>query len=205
MNKKYIILNTLVWGASLILFVVSFNLGKNIVPTKLNSIEQSLIPTVVITLPDQVVEVGPDLRSYIKSYNVKNEKIIDQIVLAVEESSKEFNISKGVLVGVIAKESGFNHKAVSKKKDMGLSQVNARVWGKTLREEGIIKTKDDLLSPAKNVRAGAYILRQYLDEAHRKRVSNVLRYALTKYNGAELGSTSYYNSVMIKIGEFNNV
>jgi soluble lytic murein transglycosylase len=60
---------------------------------------------------------------------------------------------------IITVESNFNPNAVSKRGAIGLMQVRYSVWGKELKEQGIIKHRNDLFDPDTNIRAGTYILK----------------------------------------------
>ena len=89
---------------------------------------------------------------------------------------------------IIRVESSGDPRAVSKCGAQGLMQVRWKIWGPTLRKEGIAKRKADLFDPETNVRAGRYILAHYLRK-HR----GDLRKALHAYSG---GARGYYRKVM---------
>jgi len=84
--------------------------------------------------------------------NIKNNKYIPK-PLAIHEPE--------LLNSIIEIESSWNPKAISKKGCIGLMQINPRVWVKWLKAQGIIKTKNDLFIPEKNIEAGKFILAYY--------------------------------------------
>lgn len=67
-------------------------------------------------------------------------------------------------------------------------QVRWKIWGPTLRKEGIAKRRADLFDPEKNIKAGRYILTHYL-----RKHDGDLRKALASYSG---GARGYYEKVM---------
>jgi len=97
-------------------------------------------------------------------------------------------INNQLIQAVIQVESRGNPKAISKKGSLGLMQIRFSVWGKELKKAGIIKTKQDLFCPEKNVLAGTYILTKY----HRVSKGD-MRKTLKKYSGNAKG---YHNKIM---------
>jgi soluble lytic murein transglycosylase len=97
-------------------------------------------------------------------------------------------LTNKLIYAIIKTESNYNVKAISKKKAMGLMQIRYAVWGKALRKEGIIKNKNDLFNPEKNVKAGTFILAHYL-----KKHNNDLKKALHSYSG---GAKNYHSKIM---------
>lgn len=167
---------------------------------KCSSNNISIKPLEVKTL--EIKQKEPNLREFIKSYNITDKALIAQIIKAVNEESKRFDIPKKVLVGLIATESSFDPTAMSDKHCIGLSQINGKIWLKELKEVNIVKTKTELFHPAKNIKAGAYILKYYLEEGKRKGRTNLLTYALNRYNGDTSGE--YSKTVFQNIKEFEN-
>jgi hypothetical protein len=66
-----------------------------------------------------------------------------------------------IINAVIQVESSGNPKAISKKGCIGLMQINYKVWGKYLKNLGIINAKKDLFIPEKNIASGKAILAYY--------------------------------------------
>ena len=216
-NNLYMRLAAIAWSASVVLCIISFWMGKHVI------LSHTIIPppdttTYLIAEPPKsppkihvncVISKShastqvPSLRDYIKSFNtITNEKTISSIIAAINDASKQFELPKEVLVGLVATESSFDPKAVSSKKCVGLTQINVAVWYSTLKEEGIVKNKKELLHPAKNIKAGAHILRFYLDEGKRKGVKTPMLYALNHYNGTNDGT--YFMHVKEKMEEFGS-
>lgn len=68
-----------------------------------------------------------EVRSYIKTLagEVSQEKEIAQ---AVVMTAQKYHIDAKVLVSLLMVESTFNHQAVSRTGDLGISQINPKVW-----------------------------------------------------------------------------
>ena len=105
----------------------------------------------------------------------------------VGEAAARYGLPQEVLAGLIYTESRADPWA--RNKDcLGLTQVRWTVWGKILRgnHPGIYEWHD-LFNPRKNIMAGAWILRHYLDR------SADLDEALRRYSG---GAAWYPGRVM---------
>lgn len=108
-----------------------------------------------------------------------------------EAAAKQQQIIDDDLVNAIIQvESSGNPKAVSNKGAMGLMQIMP-LWVPTLKKEGIILAKKDLLEPNRNIKAGKYILIHYMN--HHK---GDLKKTLKSYSGGHKG---YYRKVMKEI------
>jgi len=92
--------------------------------------------------------------------------------VVVAEAARRYGIEAALLHAVIAVESGYNAKAVSKRGAAGLMQL----MPETARRYGVA----DVFDPAENVRAGAQYLTYLL-----KLFDNNLRLALAAYNAGE--------------------
>lgn len=80
-------------------------------------------------------------------------------------------------LSLIKTESSYNPRAVSKVGAVGLGQVMYSVHHKSLKREGIIKTKADLYKIENNVRASEHVYSNYLEESkgsHPKALSRYL-------------------------------
>lgn len=98
---------------------------------------------------------------------------------AIMKYAEQYDIDPLLVYGVIAQESRFEHKVVNSYGAYGLMQVVPRVWEKELIEKGIIRNKNDLLDPVKNIHAGCYIIKEH-------------GYNLKKYSG---GAKDYRKKV----------
>lgn len=218
MKINYLKLNLIIWSGVVILSIWSYILGRNVVkshtiippPSKvvLHKLNYIAEPKKELAKPEvassKITKSEPDVREFIKAHNVNDKVLINQIVNGVNEAAKEFNLDKNILISVVAVESSFDPEAVSPKKAIGLSQINSRVWLKELKEVKIVTCKKELTHPKKSIRAGAYVLRYYLDEAKSKGVKYPLRYALNKYNGCPPIKGTYYKLVLEKLDELEN-
>jgi len=151
------------------------------------------------------------ITKYIKSVNIKSyPKQRDLIADALVNNAKEFGIPVEVLLAMIKVESDFRVGVVSKSGAIGLTQVLPKVWlydksnKANLVVNGIIKKERELYDPAKNIEAGAYILRHYIDKGVERNVSNPMDYALSRYFGLLKSGkkSSYYEKFCKAVGEF---
>lgn len=99
------------------------------------------------------------------------------VAVAAVRASDEFDIPAEVILGVISAESSGRPDARNKG-CLGLMQVNRRVWHDTLTDAGIIGGHEDYFRLESAVRAGAFILRHYLD-----RSGGDMKKALRRYSG----------------------
>ena len=108
----------------------------------------------------------------------------------IEEVSLETGVDAALLAAVMTKESTCNPNAVGTSGEIGLNQINPRVWVPTLVDEGFIQAPSDLFDPATNLRCSAYILADLLD-----RTDGDVWGALRKYNGSGPRARRYADSV----------
>ena len=165
MHKRSFIIGALV--ATAILFVV-----WACVKTEKESIasEQPIIHTIAPIVPPEIIikkEVDEELErhvlfSYIRKYNNKvSTKDMEEIYTTIKDSHLKY-----LIMGVIRRESAFTKVAFSKKRNgtplavglMGVNLCNV----KELKEAGIIKSYLDLYKVKENIKAGEYLLKQYL-------------------------------------------
>lgn len=100
----------------------------------------------------------------------------------VAEAARLYSVDEGLLHSVIAVESGYNAKAVSKKGAIGLMQLmpaTAKRFGAR-----------DIYDPAQNIHAGAKYLRHLLQQ-----FNNDLHLVLAAYNAGEQAVARYGNRV----------
>jgi soluble lytic murein transglycosylase-like protein len=100
----------------------------------------------------------------------------------VAEAARLYSVDEGLLHSVIAVESGYNARAVSKKGAIGLMQLmpaTAKRFGAR-----------DIYDPTQNIHAGAKYLRHLLQQ-----FNNDIRLALAAYNAGEKAVVRYGNRV----------
>ncbi len=113
-----------------------------------------------------------------KSYKFKQfgaEKFARSILFVHDK----YEIDIDIFLALIKYESGFRPSIVHERTGcIGATQINFKVWGETLINEGLIDTKEDLFDITSNVICGAYILSHYM-EKH----DNNIELALQRYYG----------------------
>lgn len=97
-----------------------------------------------------------------------------------KSAGKEFRLPTTTLAAIACTESHYDSFAVSKQDCVGIMQVRPKVWLNKLIDAGIVTCQRDLYNHALNIRAGAWIFRQYMDK-HRGK--GQFRKALAAYNG----------------------
>jgi soluble lytic murein transglycosylase-like protein len=90
--------------------------------------------------------------------------------------------NRDLILAICLVESNFNPHVESDKGAIGLMGIMPGVWLKELKEQGIIREKEDLYKISGNIAAGAHVLATYLSE------TNDLRQALIRY----VGGASWY-------------
>lgn len=140
----------------------------------------------------------PDLEKYL-AMNVKQDVKIHSKKLAVDilRVAHKHKISPKLLASLVITESSGDPKA-RRKACIGLTQVNHNVWGKYLKELGVISRRQDLFHPRKSLEAGAVVYKKYLESFHKSK--NPQKQALMAYSG---GSFIYYNKIRKHIHEIS--
>ena len=110
------------------------------------------------------------------------------IVHEAVRNAERHGLEPELILALIAIESTFKERAVSRVGARGLMQVMPRYHPDSVREIG---GSQQLFDPAKNIHVGSRVLVQYLN-AH----SGNLRRALLKYNGSLGTRSSYADRVM---------
>jgi soluble lytic murein transglycosylase-like protein len=126
------------------------------------------------------------LTSYIQSTFAVPEAKAKTIVSEAFKSAREKNIHPELILAVIAVESSFKEKAKNGGA-MGLMQIIPR-WHKQ-KIDKIGGTKQ-LYNPAKNIRVGTSIIKDYLESS-----SGNVRNALIRYNGS-LSARAYASKIL---------
>ena len=90
--------------------------------------------------------------------------------------------NRDLILAICLVESNFNPQVESDKGAIGLMGIMPEVWLEELKEQGIVREKEDLYKISGNIAAGAYVLATYLSE------TNDLRQALNRY----VGGASWY-------------
>ena len=129
------------------------------------------------------------LSGHIQSrYQIPNHKA-QQIVTAAIRSGETHQVEPELILAIIAVESMFRERAVSRVGARGLMQVMPGSHSGKVRQIG---GRHALFDPAKNIHTGAWILADYLDNQ-----SGNLRRALLSYNGSlHLRRSAYPEKVM---------
>jgi soluble lytic murein transglycosylase-like protein len=112
------------------------------------------------------------------------------IVREAIRNAEQHELDPELILAIIAVESTFRERAVSRVGARGLMQV---MPGSHTRKVKAIGGSRQLFDPAKNIRVGSRILVNYLDDQ-----SGNLRRALLKYNGS-LGTRSSFPDRVIRI------
>jgi soluble lytic murein transglycosylase-like protein len=114
----------------------------------------------------------------------------EQIVAEAFRNGRTHQVEPELILAIIAVESTFKERAVSREGARGLMQVLPRSHPQKMRDIG---GSHALFDPAKNIHTGSRILVKYLG-AH----SGNLRQALLKYNGS-LGTRSSFPEKVMRV------
>jgi soluble lytic murein transglycosylase-like protein len=114
-----------------------------------------------------------------------------QIVAAAIYSGETHGVAPELILAIIAVESTFKERAISRMGARGLMQVMPGSHSRKIREIGGTHA---LFDPAKNIHTGAQILASYLDNH-----SGNLRRALLSYNGSLYLRRSNYPEKIMRI------
>ena len=129
------------------------------------------------------------LSSHIQRRYKISEPRARRIVAEAIRNGQRHQLEPELILAIIAVESTFNERAVSRAGARGLMQVMPGYHRDKVREIGGTQA---LFDPVKNIHTGSRILAQYRDQQ-----SGNLRRALLKYNGSlHLRRSSYADKVM---------
>ncbi|WP_060064920.1 transglycosylase SLT domain-containing protein [Burkholderia ubonensis] len=137
--------------------------------------------TGVIEKPRKSVEQRKQaITSYLATRYKQHSKVVRSYVdLAWRESAKHPGVEPELILAVIQKESSLSAKASNSYGAQGLMQV-VRRW-----HPEKVGHKESLMDPRVNIRVGAQILKQYIDEKGR------IEPALVKYSGNASGYADF--------------
>jgi hypothetical protein len=101
-----------------------------------------------------------------------------EIVDSAIKYSGKYDLSPILVLAIIETESEFYPFAVSKENAKGLMQINPVANQRLLLQEGIFREPRDIFDPERNIEAGCFLLRSFINE------SPDVNTALDKYLGA---------------------
>lgn len=102
-----------------------------------------------------------------------------EIVDSAIKYSAKYDLSPILVLAIIETESKFYPFALSKQNAKGLMQINPDANQQLLLQEGIFKEPADIFDPERNIEAGCFLLRRFINE------SPDFNTALDKYLGAD--------------------
>lgn len=151
---------------------------------------------------DDEVQVRADqvrkLTTYIEeTYRIDRSKAVAIVTEAVYNGSKH-DVRPELILAIIAVESSYQEKAVSRAGARGLMQIMPRAHPDKVRAIGGVKA---LFDPKKNISTGVKILNEYLS-----RSEGNLSKALLRYNGSLSDSKARYSRrVMTFYNKFKKI
>lgn len=102
-----------------------------------------------------------------------------EIVQSAIKYSDKYDLSPILVLAVMEAESQFYPFAISKKDAKGLMQINPAANQQMLVQEGIFRDASDIYDPERNIEAGCFLLRKFINE------SPDFNAALDKYLGGD--------------------
>jgi soluble lytic murein transglycosylase-like protein len=160
---------------------------------------ESMAATAPIEIGPPETAPAPDryrnvqIRLFSEFIRSENYKVFPRLAIHISEMihdiAEEYSVPPEYLLAITSIESAFNHAAVSSANCIGLMQINPEVWVQDetnesgLRVNGLVSDVLELYDPEVNIRAGAYILTHYLQQAEMQEAEHPLKYALTRYLG----------------------
>jgi soluble lytic murein transglycosylase len=116
-----------------------------------------------------------------------------EIVDSAIKYSEKYDLSPILVLAIVATESEFYPFALSKHNAKGLMQINPDANQRLLLQEGIFNEPADIFDPERNIEAGCFLLRRFINE------SPDFNTALDKYLGAN--SASYKAQIHEAMGK----
>ncbi len=102
-----------------------------------------------------------------------------EIVDSAIKYSEKYDLSPILVLAIVGTESEFYPFALSKQNAKGLMQINPDANQRLLLQEGIFKEPADIFDPERNIEAGCFLLRRFIND------SPDFNTALDKYLGAD--------------------
>jgi len=115
---------------------------------------------------------------------------VDKTSIIIYIISEKYNLDPMLITSMILHESSFNPKAESVMGAKGMMQVMWSVWSDKLIENNICKVESDLFNEVKNIDAGCFVLRHYID------IFGSVEIALQRYFGISSYSKIYSENIM---------
>ena len=122
------------------------------------------------------ISTGFPPEDYARHCDIEPPEGFNRILKEVADAAK---INPRLMALTVYRESRCDADALGAAGEIGLGQVNPRVWGDTLTREGIIDSVDDLYDPEVNLHAVAFIL-----GAMDHRANGDTLDAIRRYNGS---------------------
>jgi soluble lytic murein transglycosylase-like protein len=132
-------------------------------------------------------DVKETTKQAILQWMKENSEMPDQVLAKIYNAAATTG-NRDLILAICLVESNFNPHVESNKGAIGLMGIMPGVWLEELKEQGIIKEKDDLYKISANIAAGAHVLATYLSE------TNDLRQALVRY----VGGASWYATKVLQ-------
>jgi soluble lytic murein transglycosylase-like protein len=88
-----------------------------------------------------------------------------EIVQSAIKYSDKYDLSPILVLAVVEAESQFYPFALSKKDAKGLMQINPEANQEILLREGIFQEPSDVFDPDRNIEAGCFLLRKFINES----------------------------------------
>lgn len=133
-------------------------------------------------------------RAFVAS-GVRRAEVLAGLVVAV---ARKYALPPELVASVVLVESHGDPMAVSpyrRCRARGLMQVRFSVWGKVLRDAGIVREHTDLHDPVMGLEAGAFVLRHYMAKANGN-----LDEALRLYSGGAPGYAEKVRRHLMEMG-----
>ena len=119
---------------------------------------------------------NPDWENFSQYCDIDPPEDFDQLVY---EAGKTWGVNPRLIALTVYRESRCKQNALGASGEIGLGQINPSVWESHMIEVGLIKSKEDLWDPRKNLEATAYVLGEAYHYAG-KDVQDAIR----RYNGS---------------------